>query len=251
MSARRFLLPLFALAAMVSVAFMCSLGGASSESAAPIPQETAPAAEEIPSDGGMLPTPTRAIAATSQAPQPAIPEARRLTLEFPSRIKAGDSDIIRLTLEVDEFGNLTPTSQIEGNVVTGERILIPNLYETHNVIAEARLDMAGMQVSPSETTYEPLLPGQSVTFLWSVRPDGTGFYRGTAWLHLHFVNKVSGQESRRAISAQIVELEAVNFFGLSADFARGAGAIGSLIGGILGFPFIDDLLKFLLRRFRK
>ncbi len=35
-------------------------------------------------------------------------------------MRAGDSDVVRLTLEVDELGNITPTAQIGGNVITRE-----------------------------------------------------------------------------------------------------------------------------------
>jgi hypothetical protein len=232
---------------------MCTLGAPPTDSAAPEPvaERTAPAAGEAPSEEGGEPVPTAGIEPADEPARPAIPEARRLTLEFPARIRAGDSDIIRLTLEVDDLGSLTPTAHIQGNVIAGDRVLIPNLFDTHNVIAEARLDLAGMLVSPAETTSEPLLPGKPVRFFWSVRPEGSGTYRGTAWLHLRFVDKVSGEESRMAVSAQTLELEAVNFFGFSADFTRGAGAIGSLIGGILGFPFVDDLIKYLLRRIKR
>ena len=81
--------------------------------------------------------------------QPAMPERRYLTLEFPPKIRAGDSDIVRLTLEVDDKGNIVPTAEIEGNVVKGQVIEIPNLYETHHVIAEARFDIAGVEVRPT------------------------------------------------------------------------------------------------------
>jgi hypothetical protein len=182
--------------------------------------------------------------------QPAINEARRLTLEFPPQIRLGESDIIRLTLEVDTLGNLTPTAEFEGNVVTGETVEIPNLYETHNVIAEARLDLAGMDVRPVDLISEPLSPGQSVTFFWSIRPQEVGVYRGTAWLHLRFVDKSNGDESRKAVSAQLVEIEAVTLLGLPLVLARGIGIIGSFVGGILGFPFLEDILKFLFRRIR-
>jgi hypothetical protein len=184
--------------------------------------------------------------------QPAIPEQRRLILEFPPQIRVGDSDVISLKLEVDKFGNLTPTAEIAGNVIKGDTVVIPNLYETHYVTAEARLDMAGMEVRPPDITSEPLLPGQSVTFYWSVRPNnGTGTYRGTAWLLLKFVDKVSGKEDEKPISAQRVEIESVNFLGLSANFARTAGALGSVVGGVIGFPFFADGIKFLWGRRRK
>ncbi|HSG43638.1 MAG TPA: hypothetical protein VLA72_10835, partial [Anaerolineales bacterium] len=69
---------------------------------------------------------------------PTIPERRRLTLEYPRYMRAGDSDVVRLTLEVDDLGNIVPTAEIDGNVVTGEVVEIPNLYLTHHVVAEAK-----------------------------------------------------------------------------------------------------------------
>ncbi|MBK8821194.1 MAG: hypothetical protein IPN58_00945 [Anaerolineales bacterium] len=162
-----------------------------------------------------------------------------------------EGDIIRLTLEVDDFGNITPTAQFEGNVVVGETIQIPDLYETHNVTAEANLDMAGMLIQPADAIYEPLKRGQSATFFWSIRPQETGIYRGTVWLHLNFEEKSTGEQSRIAVSAQIVEIEAVDFFGLSVNLARTSGVIGAVVGGVIGFPFIEDIIKFLFKRRKK
>jgi hypothetical protein len=183
--------------------------------------------------------------------QPAIPERRRLTLEFPPQIRAGDSDLVRLTLEVDDLGNLTPTAEIGGNVTEGQVVEVPNLYESHHVIAEARFDMAGMEVRPADLVSEPLAPGNSVTFRWSVRPQDVGLYRGTIWLYLRFVDKQTGEESQKTVSAQLVEIEAVNFLGLSGEFARTTGIIGSVVGTIIGFPFLEDILKFILKRRNK
>jgi hypothetical protein len=181
-------------------------------------------------------------------PQPGLPERRYLTLEFPPQIRAGDSDRVRLTLEVDDLGNLTPTAQIGGNVVTGEVVEIPNIYETHYVIAEARFDIAGMEIRPTELISEPLAQGSSATFFWSVRPQETGVYRGTIWLYLRFVDKQSGEESQKTISAQIVEIEAVNLLGFSGEFVRATGIVGSVVGSIIGFPFFEDILKFIFKR---
>jgi hypothetical protein len=180
--------------------------------------------------------------------QPALPERRRLTIEFPPRLRAGDADIVRLTLEVDDLGNVTPTAQISGNVITGKVIEIPNLYESHHVIAESRFDMAGMEVRPAALVSEALSPGSSVTFSWSIRPPEVGIYRGTIWLYLRFVDKSNGGESRKTVSAQIVEIEAVNFLGLSGTFARTTGVIGSILGTVIGFPFLEDIIKFIFKR---
>lgn len=183
---------------------------------------------------------------------PAIPESRRLTLEFPSKMRAGvEGDIIRLTLEVDDLGKITPTAKYEGNVVVGETIQIPDLYETHYVTAEAKLDLAGFTVQPPDAIYEPLKRGQSVTFHWSIVPHETGKYRGTVWLHLVFADKLTGEKDRVAVSAQRVEIEAVDFFGMSFSVVRTSGVVGSIIGGVIGFPFLEDIIKFIFNRKKK
>jgi hypothetical protein len=197
-----------------------------------------------------VPTGTPSILAPS--PQPAINEMRRLTLEFPVKMRAGvEGDIVRLTLEVDDLRNITPTAQIEGNVVVGETIEIPDLYDTHNVTAEASLDLAGMEVQPPDAIYEPLKRGQSATFYWSIRPQEAGTYRGTVWLHLNFEDRSTGEKSRIAVSAQIIEIKAVDFFGLSVNLARAGGVVGSVVGGVVGFPFLEDIIKLLFKRRKK
>jgi hypothetical protein len=181
---------------------------------------------------------------------PRISEQRRITLEFPPSIRTGDSDNVRLTLEVDEFGNLTPTAIVDGNVVTGETVEIPNLYDTHYVIAEARFDMAGVQVIPPDRVSEPLLPGEKATFFWSVRPEETGQYRGTVWLYLRFTPKAGGDSLTRTISAQFVEINATTFMGLKAGPARWLGAIGTFLSGLLGMPFFEEVVKWLWGRLK-
>jgi hypothetical protein len=184
--------------------------------------------------------------------QPALLETRRLTLEFPPKIKADSaSDIVRLTLEVDDLENITPTAFYAENTVTGEVIQIPNLYETHNVGVETRFDIAGLQVEPAGDVYQPLQQGLPVTFYWSIRAPQVGKFRGTIWVHLVFVDKVTGEESRRAVSAQIVDIEAVDFFGFSVNFVRTSGVIGSVLGIIVSFPFFDDVVKYLWSRRKK
>lgn len=195
--------------------------------------------------------PLELLPTAASVPQPAIPETRRLTLEFPPVMRAGDSTRIRLQLEVDKEGNLTPTAIVEGNVVVGETVSIPNLYDTHRVMAEARLDLAGMEVKPSAPISESLQPGLPVTFYWSVHPETAGVYQGTAWLHLRFIPLASGEESRIPLSVQFLDIEVRSLWGLSGGAARGLGAIGSTIGAVLGFPFVDDLLKWLWRKRRR
>lgn len=184
--------------------------------------------------------------------QPTLLETRRLTLEFPPKIKAdSSSDIVRLTLEVDNLGNITPTAYFETNTVTGEVIQIPNLYETHNVGIEASFDIAGFEVKPAGSIYQPMRQGQPVTFSWSIRSPQVGKFRGTIWVHLVFVDKATNEESRLPISAQIVDIEAVDLFGFSTNFVKTSGVVGSVLGIIVGFPFFDDIVKYLWGKRKK
>ena len=233
------LYPFFPVLVATVVLLLATLACAGSTNAPPTggdaPQATAPVLAVNPT----------AIAVTAQ---PAMPEKRYLKLEFPPQIRAGDSDIVRLTLEVDDKGNIVPTAEVEGNIVTGDVIEIPNLYETHHVIAEARFDIAGVEVRPTELISAPISQGQTAVFYWSIRPTEVGVYRGTIWLYLRFVDKSSAEESQKTVSAQIVEIEAVNFLGLPANLVRSTGVVGSIVGTIIGFPFFEDILKFILRR---
>ena len=224
--------------------------GAERPTSAPDGVTMAPAAP--PPAESTLALPTATSAESTQAPvatqPPAIQEARHLSLEWPPTIRVGDSDVIRLTLEVDAQGKLTPTAQIEGHETHGETVFIPNLYDTHNVLAEARMDMAGVQVTPDGDVSEPLLPGQSVTFFWSVRPQDVGTYRGTIWVHLRFIPHDGGPESRRPLTAQLVEIQAVDFLGLGGIAARLVGGLGTLVGSVLG---LDNLIPWVWKRLRK
>jgi len=258
MTRRPRLIPLLAALTLIAVGLACS----QSLNAAPASTSVAESPGDGPSQSGESESPTETaprptleppsvIEPTAVPALPAIPERRRLTLDYPPRIRAGDSDIVRLTLEVDDQGNITPTASMEGNVVKGGVVEIPNLYETHTIIVQARLDLAGVEVSPPGETSAQLVPGQTVSFFWSVSPREAGTFRGTLWLHLRFVDKVSGEESQRPILAQTVEIQGANLIGLSGNTARTAGLIGSVAGTIIGFPFLQDILKFLWKRRKK
>jgi hypothetical protein len=207
------------------------------------------ASGDEPTAPAVIPTNEPAEAATPDSSEsaelmPVVPETRRLTLEYPLKIKAGaGSDVIRLTLEVDALGNITPTANVEGNIVEGEVIEFPNLYDTHYVTAEAQFDIAGLEVKPTGITYQPLKPGEKLDFYWSISAQNVGTYRGTIWLYLNFESISSGEKSRIPVSAQVVEIEAVDLFGFSVNFVRTSGVVGSVLGIIVGFPFFEDIVK--------
>ena len=74
---------------------------------------------------------------------------------------------------------------------------------------------------------------------------------------MNFTDKSTGEglqdatRSRIAVSTQLVELEAVDFFGLSVNRVRTSGFVGSTVGGVVGFSFIEDILKLVFKRRKK
>jgi len=199
-------------------------------------------------------TPTRSAhrpsmpATPTAAPVPALPERRRVHLDYPARLRVGDGDGVVLTIEVDAQGNLTPTVSAEGHTVTGQVIEIPNLYETHTVQAEARLDVAGLQIAPPGEMIETLQPGQKATFRWSVRATEDGVYRGTVSLHLRFLPKNGGEMQRMAVGVLPLTIDARTLAGLDGHWARLLGWIGSLLGSVFS---LGDLLPWLLKRLER
>ncbi len=186
------------------------------------------------------------LLACSPVPAPVAapaPGQRLLSLDFPTTIRAGDTDVVYLTLELDTSGNLTATAQSTGNAASAQTIQIPNVYDTHNILAESRLEMAGVIVRPDATVSEPLLPGQKVIFFWSLQPLDVGTYRGRVWFYLRFVPKNGGDDTRVALSAMEIELESRSFFGLSASVVRWLGLGGIFISVMLGLPLLVDALR--------
>ncbi len=178
---------------------------------------------------------------------PAITESSILTLEYPLRMRRGDSDVIRLSLEMETPGNLTRAARFTSKEKLGESLGLPDLENSYRLIAEARLDLAGVEVRPSDTVIEPLLPGQSVIFYWMIKPSSPGNYRGTAWLHIRFVNNATGEDIEKVISAQILEIEVVDLLGSSANRIRSTGIVSFVLGGFLSFPFFKDIFNNLLK----
>jgi hypothetical protein len=181
--------------------------------------------------------------ATAIPEQAFLHEQRLMSIEWPSSIRVGDSDIIRLTLEADKQGQITPSVEVSGHQLLGKEISIPNLYDIDNIIAEARLDMAGLNISPDGAVRQTMLPGQTLIFYWSISPNQAGSYRGTLWVYLDLIPKSGGEMDQRTLIAHRIDIQSNTVFGLPATTARWFGAGGAMLSSILGFPFLEKILE--------
>ena len=206
-----------------------------------------PAATQFPP----LPTASAEIApGPAERPAPAITEPRAVELEWPLSVRVGNSDIVRLGLVYQPEGYLTPTAEFEGHETTGAPIEIPNLYDTHSVSAIARLDSVAFEIDRSGDWEQMLLPGESLGWQWTITPRQAGRQVATLSLHLHFVPKAGGETLQRRIWNRTLTIEASTVFGLPGPIAQTLGVFGSVVGTVLGVPFLEKVLAFIWRRAR-
>jgi len=160
------------------------------------------------------------------APRPAIPGGRILTLQFPENMRVGEAAVVRLILSEEQPAVLQ----------------FPNIFQSHNVLAEARLELPGLKILPANNVRQPLRPGQPAIFYWSITAAQAGRYEGKSWFYLTFFSLSDGSTTRLAISAQPVEIRARDFLGLPAAPARALGLLGLILGAVLGFPILFDVV---------
>jgi hypothetical protein len=233
---------MFAIAVLLLITLACS-------NAAMPPQPSAPTMASVDTQApAQLPTqaPLATLAPTqSPLPQPGpqLLERRLVVLEWPPRIRVGDGDRLRLTLLVDSQGRITPSVETAGHQVSAQPVTIPDLYDTHNLLIETRLDLAGVAVEPQGVVSQPMLRGQLLSFYWSIRPADVGQLRGTLWIFLVMVPKDGGPVQRQTLLAPPVDIEAISVLGLPAGVARWGGVAGASLSAVLGFPFLEKILQ--------
>lgn len=215
----------------------------------------APAATPPPasSEGGapsatLAPQPT-AIAPVA-SPAPAIAEARAVEVEWPVSVRLGNSDLIRLALVTRAADYLTPTAEVPGSQTSGAPVEIPDLYATHTVTAIARLDAAGFEIDRPGDWPQELLPGEPLRWQWTIRAKEAGRQMAVITLRLRFEPKAGGAAREREIYNRALTVNAETVLGLSGPAAQVLGGVGSLIGAVLGFPFLDKILASIWGRLR-
>ena len=155
----------------------------------------------------------------------------------------GDVAFVKLTLVVDAQGRLTTGADLAGGRVRNNFMQGVDVFDTHHVLVESRLEMDSIHYTPTGEVSEALRSGQPVAFLWSVRPDEQGAYLGTIWVHLRFLPLDGGEELRRVLTAQPVQIQAISLLGLSGAMARWLGGVGLAFGLVLG---LDGVVMWLV-----
>ncbi|MFZ5810250.1 MAG: hypothetical protein ACOY16_13280 [Chloroflexota bacterium] len=154
-------------------------------------------------------------------------------VKWPEAVRVRDEGNIRLSVERQGAGMLTPTASMEVNP-NGNYLQQIGSDLTGSILAEARLEINGFEIRPAAEIQEALIPGQNVNFAWNIRPREVGEFRGMIWLHLNIIPETGGEMERLTVSAQRIEIRSVDLLGLNGAEVRWLGGIGLLTGAILG-----------------
>ena len=202
----------------------------------PVPAETA--------EPGALPSPTwppspipqpTSLPATQEIIPTAIPptpviEQRMVELEWPPRLRLGDSDFVRLTLLPVDDG-YTVTTEFSDHQTITQTVQVQQ-ESGYALAAVAWLDGVAFEISPAEGQEYSLVPGQEVTWRWSLQPQQAGRQRLSINLLLRWIPlSTSGLLPHETVAfSRSLEVQVVSFFGLTRGQAMTGGLLGLFIG---------------------
>ena len=202
--------------------------GAAPPGAADRTLQPTPAQPTAPSTSPTAPAPLQTQPILSPTPHV---EARLVELEWPARLRLGDSDVVRLALVPFADGYQVvadfPEHRTDSRGVRVERIAGYDLW------AVARLDAVGFQISPQDEQARLLPHDEPVTWVWTLRPLAPGQQRLSVALLMRWVPAAgtTGAMRQAEVYSRGLDVAVSSFFGLSRGQAMTGGFLGLLVGG--------------------
>ncbi len=180
-----------------------------------------------------LPTlaPSVAVPTSPLPTQSALVEERVVEIEWPERMRLGESDVVRLALIPSSSGYSLTTEFPEHPVIT-QTVTIPR-PGGYDLFAVARLDGVGFSISPSGEQVQFLPPEQALGWRWSIQPQSPGKHRLSIMLSLRWLPVGGGSLREVSIYSAGLSVQVMSFFGLSQSQAMLGGFAGLIFGGSL------------------
>lgn len=164
-------------------------------------------------------------------------EERLVELEWPERMRLGDSDVVRLAL-VPSAEGYRVRAEFEEHPVESEPVEVPR-PGGYDLAAVARLSGVGFVIDPAGPQEQWVPPGEPVTWRWTLTPRNAGRQRLTIQLSLRWTpsgqSSGGGAAAPREVTAfsKPIEVQVISFLGLSQAQALATGLFGLLFGGSL------------------
>jgi hypothetical protein len=161
-----------------------------------------------------------------------VAENRAVELEYPGRIKLGDSDAVRVSL-VPTAGGYTPIIETPGNtIITGPVVIRQQTGYTPFIDAS----LSGVNFDIDQPRKRALLgAGQRLDFRWTVSPRQSGQQRLIVDVRVVWT---PDDAARPTLESQLfskpLNVEVAAVFGMTSAQAGQAGAAGVAVGAGLG-----------------
>ncbi len=194
------------------------------------PAAEAPAEPASPSEVPQ-PTPTLPLPPMpTPVQEELVVEGRLVELEWPARMRLGDSDVVRLSLAPSEEGYTLTTEFQEHTTIT--QTLQVQRQAGYELYAAARLDSAGFAVAPEAEQERFLTSGETITWYWSLQPRQPGQQRLSVLLLLRWKPLAgTAYRPREMVGyARALDIQVTSFFGLTRGQAMTGGLLGFLFG---------------------
>lgn len=206
------------------------------------PEPTRPDAGAVRTEAPTLIPPTATAPGqppTQSASPTAAAEARVVEVEWPPRLRLGDSDSVRLSL-IPSAGGYTVTTEFPDNQVITQTVAVPRPggYELFGL---ARLEGVGFDLAPAAEQVLPLPPGEPVTWRWTITPRAAGRHRLTLDVRLRWVGPAGVREAQ--LYSRALTIQVASFLGLTTGQAMWLGILGLMTGGGVSVAALTFRLK--------
>lgn len=198
-----------------------------------------------PSPAPSVSTPIAEPTQVSPTREPVV-EAMVMDIEWPLRLRWGDSDTVRMRLLPDGEDYILeaefPEHEIESQSIPVER---PDGYA---LSAFAQLEGVGFTISPQGMVERQLPPGEGAVWHWTFSPERAGQQRLTIQMVLRWIPgaQISGATIERRVLSRGLDVQVTTFLGLTADQSLLFGMFGIIIGGglsLTGLLWKDKRLR--------
>ncbi len=189
-----------------------------------------------------LPTATALPALPTQieaTPAQPTAEARLVELEWPLRLRMGESDIVRLAL-VPSAEGYTATAEFPEHPLDTTQLQLRR-PEGYTLVAVARLDGVGFALAPMGDQPRVVPVGEGVSWRWSLTPQSPGKQRLTVSLLLRWEPETGSSAPVRESAAygRGLDVQVTSFLGLGRAETLWMGLVGAVMSVGLGlFVFI-------------
>jgi len=182
-----------------------------------------------------LPTATQVQQPTATQTLFATEEQRSVEIEWPSEMRLGHSDVIRLSLLPTHLGYVAIAEFPEHEIITQTvQITRPGGY---SLFAVARIDGVGFEFSPLGDQIQYLSPDEVITWRWSLIPRLSGEQRLSVTLKLRWDPLGENEGALREVVAYstVLNIYVRSFMGLTYSQMLMMGFIGLFFGSSMGF----------------